>query len=77
MLKHEFASHIENLTYVTKPRSSALGRHLWTCSVDARNYWLKYHLPETHVQSEQDFIHEQLFTKKLITRNLRGFYPIN
>ncbi|MDA3557047.1 protein kinase [Acinetobacter sp. AOR15_HL] len=75
MLKHDFASHIENLTYVTKPRSSALGRHLWTCSVDARNYWLKYHLPETYVQSEQDFIHEQLFYEEINNKNPTWLLP--
>ncbi|MEL4515232.1 protein kinase, partial [Acinetobacter baumannii] len=44
MLKHDFASHIENLKCVTKPRSEALGRHLWTCIIDANSYWLKFHL---------------------------------
>ncbi|MEX0572573.1 protein kinase, partial [Acinetobacter baumannii] len=54
MLKHDFASHIENLKCVTKPRSEALGRHLWTCTIDADSYWLKFHLPNVHAQSEQD-----------------------
>ena len=65
MLKHDFASHIENLTCVTKPTSAALRRCLWTCTIDAKNYWLKYHLPETHAQSEQDFMHEQLFYEEI------------
>lgn len=65
MLKHDFASHIQNLKSVTKPASAALGRYLWTCSIDNKDYWLKYHLPETDVQSEQDFIHEQLFYEKI------------
>lgn len=65
MLKHDFASHIENLKSVTKPASAALGRYLWTFSIDNKDYWLKYHLPKTHVQSEQDFIHEQLFYKEI------------
>ena len=65
MLKHDFASHIENLTCVTKPRSAALGRCLWTCIIDTKNYWLKYHLPETDAQNEQDFMHEQLFYEEI------------
>jgi len=65
MLKHDFASHIENLKSVTKPASAALGRYLWTFSIDNKDYWLKYHLPKTHVQSEQDFIHEQLFYEEI------------
>lgn len=65
MLKHDFASQIENLTCVTKPASAALGRRLWTCSIDAKNYWLKYHLPENYAQSEQDFLHEQLFYEEI------------
>lgn len=55
MLKHDFASHIDNLKCATKPRSEALGRHLWTCTIDADSYWLKFHLPNVHAQSEQDF----------------------
>lgn len=55
MLKHDFASHIEHLKCVTKPKSSALGRHLWTCSIDAHYYWLKYQVPHVHAQGEQDF----------------------
>lgn len=77
MLKHDFASHIENLTCVTKPTSAALGRCLWTCTIDTKNYWLKYHLPETHAQNEQDFMHEQLFYKEIHLKNLHGFYLIN
>jgi len=65
MLKHDFASHIENLKSVTKPTSAALGRYLCTFNIDNKDYWLKYHLPEMHAQSEQDFIHEQLFYKEI------------
>ncbi|KAE9670566.1 protein kinase, partial [Enterobacteriaceae bacterium TzEc077] len=50
MLKHDFASHIDNLKCATKPRSEALGRHLWTCTIDADSHWLKFHLPNVHAQ---------------------------
>lgn len=65
MLKHDFASHIENLKCVTKPRSDALGRHLWTCTIDADSYWLKFHLPNVHAQNEQDFCMNCNFMKIL------------
>lgn len=75
MLKHDFASPIENLICVTKPASAALGRCLWTCTIDTKNYWLKYHLPETHAQSEQDFLHEQLFYKEINLKNSTWLLP--
>ncbi|WP_202741599.1 protein kinase domain-containing protein [Acinetobacter calcoaceticus] len=75
MLKHDFASHIENLKSVTKPASAALGRYLWTFSIDNKDYWLKYHLPKTHVQSEQDFIHEQLFYEEINHQKPTWFLP--
>ena len=65
MLKHDFASHIDNLKCATKPRSEALGRHLWTCTIDADSYWLKFHLPNVHAQSEQDFCMNCNFMKIL------------
>ena len=75
MLRHDFASHIENLTCVTKPQSAALGRYLWKCGIDNKDYWLKYHLPETHLQSEQDFIHEQLFYEEINQENPTWLLP--
>ncbi|MEA1228557.1 protein kinase [Acinetobacter sp. IRS14] len=77
MLKHDFASHIQNLKSVTKPASAALGRYLWTCSIDNKDYWLKYHLPETDVQSEQDFIHEQLFYEEITHNKPAWLLPHN
>lgn len=73
MLKHDFASHIENLKCVTKPRSEALGRHLWTCTIDADSYWLKFHLPNVHAQSEQDFLHELQFYEDITYKKRIGF----
>ncbi|MCU7696114.1 protein kinase [Acinetobacter sp. AYS6] len=75
MLKHDFASHIENLKIVTKPASAALGRYLWLCRIDNKNYWLKYHLPETFVQSERDFIHEQLFYEEINHKKTAWLLP--
>lgn len=77
MLKHDFASHIENLKNVTKPASAALGRYLWTFSINNKDYWLKYHLPETDVQSEQDFIHEQLFYEEITHKKPAWLLPHN
>ncbi|MGE8550514.1 MAG: protein kinase, partial [Acinetobacter calcoaceticus] len=77
MLKHDFASHIQNLKSVTKPASAALGRYLWTFSIDNKDYWLKYHLPETDVQSEQDFIHEQLFYEEINHKRPTWLLPHN
>ena len=68
MLKHDFASHIDNLKCATKPRSEALGRHLWTCTIDADS-WLKFHLPNVHAQSEQDFLHELQFYEDITYKN--------
>ncbi|EHU1923912.1 protein kinase [Acinetobacter baumannii] len=75
MLKHDFASHIENLKCVTKPRSDALGRHLWTCTIDADSYWLKFHLPNVHAQSEQDFLHELQFYEDITYKKTNWLLP--
>ncbi len=75
MLKHDFASHIENLKCVTKPRSDALGRHLWTCTIDADSYWLKFHLPNVHAQSEQDFLHELQFYEDITYKKANWLLP--
>jgi len=75
MLKHDFASHIENLKSVTKPVSAALGRYLWVCSIDNKDYWLKYHLPETHAQSEQDFLHELQFYEDIHRKRAKWLLP--
>ncbi|HFF4740619.1 TPA: protein kinase, partial [Acinetobacter baumannii] len=75
MLKHDFASHIENLKCVTKPRSEALGRHLWTCTIDADSYWLKFHLPNVHAQSEQDFLHELQFYEDITYKKANWLLP--
>ncbi|MBJ9720536.1 protein kinase [Acinetobacter calcoaceticus] len=75
MLKHDFASHIENLKSVTKPESAALGRYLWVCSIDKKDYWLKYHSPETHAQSEQDFLHELQFYEDIHHKRAKWLLP--
>ncbi|MGL5141736.1 MAG: protein kinase domain-containing protein [Acinetobacter baumannii] len=75
MLKHDFASHLENLKCVTKPRSEALGRHLWTCTIDADSYWLKFHLPNVHAQSEQDFLHELQFYEDITYKKANWLLP--
>ncbi|MBR7715678.1 protein kinase domain-containing protein [Acinetobacter nosocomialis] len=75
MLKHDFASHIENLKSVTKPKSADLGRHLWTCTIDAHHYWLKYHLPHVHAQSEQDFLHELQFYEDIQHKKVNWLLP--
>jgi len=75
MLKHNFASHIENLKCVTKPKSAALGRHLWTCTIDADRYWLKYHVHHVHAQSEQDFLHELQFYEDIQHKKANWLLP--
>lgn len=75
MLKHDFASHIENLKCVTKPKSADLGRHLWTCTIDAHRYWLKYQVPHIHAQSEQDFLHELQFYEDIQHKNANWLLP--
>ncbi|USP42350.1 serine/threonine-protein kinase [Acinetobacter sp. XS-4] len=75
MLKHDFASHVESLKNVINPTSAALGRYLWTCSIDNKDYWLKYHLPKTDVQSEQDFIREQLFYEEITHKKPAWLLP--
>ncbi|MDO7217768.1 protein kinase domain-containing protein [Acinetobacter nosocomialis] len=75
MLKHDFASHIEHLKCVTKPKSSALGRHLWTCSIDAHYYWLKYQVPHVHAQGEQDFLHELQFYENIQDKKVNWLLP--
>ncbi|MDR8147198.1 protein kinase, partial [Acinetobacter baumannii] len=75
MLKHDFASHIENLKCATKPRSEALGRHLWTCTIGADSYWLKFHLPNVHAQSEQDFLHELQFYVDITYKKANWLLP--
>ncbi|MFX4547536.1 protein kinase, partial [Acinetobacter baumannii] len=59
----------------TKPKSSALGRHLWTCSIDAHYYWLKYQVPHVHAQGEQDFLHELQFYEDIQHKNINWILP--
>lgn len=75
MLKHDFASHIENLKSVTKPKSADLGRHLWTCTIDAHHYWLKYQVPHVYAQNEQDFLHELQFYEDIQHKNANWLLP--
>jgi hypothetical protein len=51
---------LDNLSLSTKPESYAFGRRLYRCQIEQQQYWLKFHLINSH---------DVLFERELISIN--------
>ena len=52
---------LDNLNLSTKPESYAFGRRLYRCQIKQQQYWLKFHLINSHEVLEQAFERELNF----------------